>query len=256
MQNSVAALLVFGLFANASGQELPVASITGQPFSADEVIVENARPNVRNVVPMKTVRVYRDSAGRTRMDVSLPPDHTANPFVSIQDPVAGVHYSLDVQNKVARRLTFPPPRAKPGLDPPSLSGLLFFAGRPFSGRDNQTATESLGARLIEGFSAEGKRTTSTGAAIPGCNQNVAVNESWYSPELRMTVLQTHSNCFGDGSTRLANISRTEPDPFLFGVPTDYTIVEQEWSHSEKPVGPPVPPMPSFEFPRLPPPPVR
>jgi hypothetical protein len=34
---------------------------------------------------------------------------------------------------------------------------------------------------------------------------------------------------GDGSTRLAHINRAEPDPLLFQVPSDYTIVDQEWN---------------------------
>jgi hypothetical protein len=255
MRLAFVALLGPGLIAGAFAQSLPVASITGQPFSADEVIVENASPLVRGVVPIKTVRVFRDSAGRTRMDVSVPADHAGNPFVSIQDPVAGVHYSLDEKNKIAKRLTFPPPRGKPGTDPPTMSGSAFIATPlPFGVRPNPPAVESLATQVIEGFSAEGKRSANTGSAIPGCNQNVSVTESWYSPELRMIVLQTHSNCFGDGSVSLRNINRSEPDPFLFGVPPEYTIVEQEWSHGV--TGPPVPPMPHFEFPRLPAPAVR
>jgi hypothetical protein len=247
------ALAAFGLV-KVWGQSLPVISISGQPFSADEVTIENARPNVHGVVPMKTVRVYRDSAGRTRVDVSIPPDHTATPFVSIQDPVAGVHYSLDAKNKIARRLTFPAPRSLPGPDPPAMSGsaMLFFPGRPIGDRGVPSTSESLGTQLIEGLSAEGKRITSASSPMPGCDRNVAVTESWYSPELRMTLLQKHSNCFGDGTASLENINRAEPDPLLFGVPWDYTIVEQEWSHGVKPADPPAPTVPAFEFPKLPP----
>jgi hypothetical protein len=81
---------------------------------------------------------------------------------------------------------------------------------------------------------------------------VSINDSWYASELQVILLQSHSNCFGNGTTRMENISRNEPDPFLFGVPSDYTIIEQEWSHGVNFVSPHLPPMPPFEFPQLPP----
>src|SRR5882757_273714 len=96
--------------------QAPVVSIAGQPFSADEVMIQNPKPNVLNVLPMKTIRVYRDSAGRTREDVSIPRDPTATPFVSSIDPIAGAAYALDTEKKIARRLLYPQPwtpEAKP-----------------------------------------------------------------------------------------------------------------------------------------------
>jgi hypothetical protein len=137
VRSPFATVLVLGLTTAVYGQ-VPVITVTDKPFSADEVIVENARPNVRGVAPMKTIRVYRDSAGRTRTDVSIPPDHTATPFVSIEDPVAGVHYSLDEKNKIARRLTYPPPRTKPGSMPPTMT--------PFPAQFNQLLAQSRTSR--------------------------------------------------------------------------------------------------------------
>jgi hypothetical protein len=58
---------------------------------------------------------------------------------------------------------------------------------------------------------------------------VAVSESWYSPELRMILLQKRSDCIGDGTTRLEHLNRAEPNALLFQVPSDYTIVDQGWS---------------------------
>ena len=254
MRFPFATLLVLGLTTGVYGQ-VPVITVAGKPFSADEVIVENPRPNVQGVIPIRTIRVYRDSAGRSRVDVSIPPDHTATPFVSIEDPVAGVHYLLDEKNKIARRLTYPPPRAKPGSMPPASNTFPVpfnvLPGIPGL-RDVHSTSESLGTQIIGGLEADGKRVTSTGPPSPRC-ENVSISDSWYSLELRSILLQSHSNCSGNGTTRLENISRDEPDPYLFGVPSDYTIVEQEWSHGVNTVGPPLPPMPPFEFPQLPPP---
>ncbi len=231
--SSVAWLLVvtFSVLALASGGfcQVPLVSVAGQPFSADEVIIQNPKPNVHNMLPMKTIRLYRDSAGRTREDVSIPRDPIATPFVNITDPVAGVHYSLDTEKKIARRLLYPQPWTPP-VNPPeggvmqSSKGICNF----------QTTSESLGTQIIEGMVAEGKRITSVLLTPkPGCDENKAVNESWYSPELKMILLEQTSNSLWDGTTRLEHINREEPDSRLFQAPSDYTIVEQHWNEPVK-----------------------
>src|SRR5580698_4439381 len=106
MRLLLATLLMLAWPPGGFGQFLPIVSITGQPFSADEVIVEAPNANVRNVLPMKKIHIYRDSAGRTREDVSIPQDPAAAQFVNIEDPVAGVHYFLDTPNRIARRLVY------------------------------------------------------------------------------------------------------------------------------------------------------
>lgn len=225
-------LPTLALITQGFGQSLPVISIVGQPLSAEEVIVENPKPNVRNVLPMKTIRVYRDSAGRTREDVSIPRDPTATQVVNIEDPIGGVHYFLDTQNKIARRLVYPLPAtpgpALPTMSAPGASGKPLMSFARFC--DGSTKSESLGTQIIEGLAADGQRITSVpSASMPGCDENVAVVESWYSPELRMILLQKRSNGMGDGTTRLEHINVAEPDPLLFQVPSDYTMVDQEWS---------------------------
>ena len=67
-------LVTFSVLALASGGfcQVPLVSVAGQPFSADEVIIQNFKPSVHSVSPpMKTIRIYRDSAGRTREDVFI-----------------------------------------------------------------------------------------------------------------------------------------------------------------------------------------
>ena len=224
-------LVTFSFLALASlafGQ-IPVVSIAGQPFSADEVIVENPKPNVHNVLPMKTIRIYRDSAARTREDVSIPPDPTATPFVSIMDPIAGAHYSLDTEKKIARRLLYPQPWT-PETKPPEGRLMQFSKGIC----KFQATSEALGIQIVEGVTADGKRTTSVSLdSKPGCDENKAVSESWYSSELGMILLQRNFNLLVDGTTRLEHINRQEPDPRLFQLPPDYTIVELHWNEAVK-----------------------
>jgi hypothetical protein len=177
------------------------------------------------------MRIYRDSAGRTREDASIPRDPTATPFVNILDPIAGVHYSLDTEKKIARRLLYPQPWT-PAANPPESGAISFGFGKGIC--NSQTTSESLGTQIIEGMVAYGKRITSVPLGTKsGCGANKAVNESWYSPELRIILLEKTSNSLVDGATRLEHITRDEPDARLFQVPSDYTIVELHWNEPVK-----------------------
>src|SRR5271154_500561 len=82
-----------------------VRAIPGEPFSAEE---ESDRSQVladgTHVSQTTQVHLYRDSQGRTRNEtVPAQPRETHSPvfFVHIYDPVAKVHYSLDMQRQVA-----------------------------------------------------------------------------------------------------------------------------------------------------------
>ena len=90
------------------------------------------------------------------------------------------------------------------------------------------ATEKLGTRTIEGITAEGTRNTVTlPAGIQGGGQPVVtVSETWFSPELKVTVLFKESDPrFGERTTKLANVNRGEPAEALFKLPADYKIAE-------------------------------
>jgi hypothetical protein len=230
MRFTLVALLGFALSLGIFGQTVPLVSLASQPFSADEVIERNPAPNVRNVLPMQTTRVYRDSAGRTRTDVPVPTSPAYSQVVSIYDPVLGVQYSLDAKNQVARRFFIPgPPSGQ--LSTPHLPGATLVSGFycKFGPPCLVTASESLGTQVIDGIVTEGQRVTTTSAASSRQDAWTAVIESWRSPELQVILLEKESNTLWDSTTRLENINRAEPDPLLFRIPLDYTIVDQEAS---------------------------
>ncbi|HKX33531.1 MAG TPA: hypothetical protein VJ302_37985, partial [Blastocatellia bacterium] len=79
-------------------------------------------------------------------------------------------------------------------------------------------TESLGRQMIEGFEAEGTRTTiSIPAGRIGNDQPLEiVHERWYSPELQATLLSRHNDPrWGETVYKLLNINRHTPDRSLF-----------------------------------------
>lgn len=86
-----------GLMTRSSGQDVPVVSTIGHPFSADEVTERVPSPQARNVLPLQKRHVYRDSAGRTRIDVPVPSTSADVTLVNINDPVAGARYFLDIK---------------------------------------------------------------------------------------------------------------------------------------------------------------
>jgi hypothetical protein len=200
--------------------------------------------------------------------------------IMIFDPVSGNHYSLDPRTHTALRDVRVPQKGPIGrkeiIRPKGIDGPKSIVGpkgidgpkgttgpsgisgpkeppRPSIPKTNEhdkqitkedserRKKESLGTRVIEGVSAEGRRSTVT---IPaGEIGNVApiqiIDEIWYSTELDVPVMTSHHDPrSGDTVYRLTKINRSEPARSLFEVPSDYQIVEKRAS---KPAIVPVPP---------------
>lgn len=86
--------------------------------------------------------------------------------------------------------------------------------------------EALGKQMIEGIECEGTKMVQI--IPPGQIGNERaieiVLETWYSPELQLTVLGKQNDPrFGETVFRLAGIVRVEPDEYLFKVPGEYSI---------------------------------
>jgi len=95
-----------------------------------------------------------------------------------------------------------------------------------SGGAKNVKTEQLGKMYIEGVQAEGTRTTTTIPAGDIGNERPIniVDERWYSPDLQMTVMTKHSDPrAGETNFSLKNINLSSPPPYLFEVPSDYTV---------------------------------
>jgi hypothetical protein len=92
--------------------------------------------------------------------------------------------------------------------------------------EGETSTRALGSRDINGVRAEGKLTTRTIAAGKVGNRApiVITQESWFSPELQITVHSRHNDPrFGESIYSVNNLKRVEPTADLFKVPADYTV---------------------------------
>jgi len=209
-------------------------TVTGAPYSAQEVTEETQTLANGNVITRKLqANVYRDSSGRIRTERTVPAGHPApgqtaaqtgtKTVVMIHDPVAGTSSELDTSAKTARQMTLPNFH---GARPE------FQGARP--GRGNGTAndpnvvTTDLGMQTINGVQATGTRITRTIPAgeIGNAQAIQVVTETWQSPDLKIPVMVKRSDPrSGTTVTQLINITRVEPDPSLFQVPSDYTVTK-------------------------------
>ena len=92
------------------------------------------------------------------------------------------------------------------------------------------ATTQLGTKDYEGVKAEGKSTVWTIPAGEIGNRNPinVTSESWYSPDLQLTVYSRYNDPrTGETIYRLAGIRRGEPAAELFRVPADFEVKKRE-----------------------------
>jgi len=213
--------------------------VTGAPYSAEittEIVQQLADGN--RIERRSTSSVARDGEGRVRREqqvMAIGPILPAGraQIVTIDDPVAKVHYSLDADRKVAIQLPMPIAAKFDGPGPGSAAVVArtgkdqLVAGLRVGGRDaTEERTETLGTREMEGVMAEGTRATITipAGAIGNQSPIEIVSERWYSPELQTVIFSRRADPrFGETTYRLTNIVRAEPAAELFQVPADYKL---------------------------------
>ena len=209
--------------------------VTGAPFSASaSTETTQTLQDGTTIHRTTTSNLYRDSQGRSRNEVTLSvfgPLQAAGKthmMTVIADPVAGTHYVLDAERKVAHQMSF---QCHGGKGPDSPQAAQAFQQKMEARLQQEEASgavknESLGTQTVNGVSAEGTRTTHTIAAgqIGNDKPIQIVFERWYSPDLQIVVKSTRTDPrFGTTTYTLTNIQRSEPAATLFAVPSDYTV---------------------------------
>ena len=235
--------------------------IKGAPFTAT-ITNESVQTlaDGTHITQSSSGATARDSQGRTRQDAPLPSignlSATDAPhIVIIQDPVAGTSYTLNLTDKTAWKNPMPPMPAsgtasgvnvsgtavstntvfiRAGGDaaqmpdmPPPLASQIFIQKR-LAEDAGEVTTEDLGTQMIEGVQVTGTRSTQTipVGKIGNDRPIVITTEVWTSPDLKTTVLSKRSDPrMGDQTFKLTNIQRSEPDPSLFTVPSDFKTTE-------------------------------
>jgi hypothetical protein len=207
--------------------------VTGAPFSATSTSTTNQTLQDGKTTINRTVQgaIYRDSQGRSRREVTftgvgpLAATGGTHKMVAIFDPVAGVHYMLNPDKKVAYKMT-PPAGAGGNSDKAQAFEQKMQARQAQEEASGALKVDSLGTQNINGVNATGTRTTRTIAAgeIGNSAPIQIVSERWYSPDLQTVVQSTRTDPrFGTTTFSLTNIQTTPPAATLFTLPADYTV---------------------------------
>jgi len=213
--------------------------VTGAPYAADAVTETTQTLSDGNHITRKTTnKTYRDSQGRTRREQSfqaIGPWSTngdTSVMVQINDPVAGVNYSLNSGAKEATKIEMMPPPTHAQMEADARKYNMAKAKAAgahmstFTTKVSPAKEESLGPQMINGVQADGTRNTITIPAGQIGNDLPIdiVDERWYSTELQTLVKSVHSDPrMGSTTYQLTNINRAEPSPSLFEVPADYKV---------------------------------
>jgi hypothetical protein len=209
-------------------------TVTGAPYSGQEVEESTQTLANGNVITHKSqANVYRDSSGRVRMERTVPAGHAApgqtaaqtgtKTIVSIHDPVAKVAAEMDTSAKTAHQMTLP----NHG-EHAQFQGSRAGRGTNAPTSDPNVVTTDLGMQTINGVQATGTRVTRTIPAgqIGNAQAIQVVTETWRSPDLQIPVMTKRTDpMHGTTTTQLTNITRSEPDPSLFQIPSDYALTQ-------------------------------
>jgi hypothetical protein len=215
-------------------------TVTGAPYIADAITdVTQVLSDGNRIANRTSARIARDGQGRVRREqkavaVGVLVAEAQTPIVTVNDPVAGVFFTLDLARKVAIRTT-PPDRSLKvigngrGIGVRVPAGVPPHAPPPPPSPPGDVRTESLGTAALEGVHTEGTRTTLTipAGAIGNHGPIEVITERWYSPELQVVVSSKRSDPrMGETIYRLTNIVRGEPSPELFEIPPDFRLEER------------------------------
>jgi hypothetical protein len=233
-------------------QKIAAAPVQNAPYTAtitNESVQTLADGN--RIVQSSTGTTARDSMGRTRQDLPMPPIGNMSPadaphLVVLQDPVAQASYTLNLRDKTAMKgPSFSAMGFAGAMATVAIGGAMIRSDagpvtaaqapplpvaiqRRAIGEESEAQTEDLGAKTLEGVAVTGTRTTRTIPAgqIGNDKPLSIVTEVWTSPDLKTVVYSKRSDPrMGDQTFQLTNIVRAEPDPALFAVPADFKVVE-------------------------------
>jgi hypothetical protein len=224
--------------------------VTGSPYTAQVATqFTQTLADGTHIQRSSTESVARDGQGRTRTEQTMSAlgplsasGGRSRTAVFIHDPVASMSYVLDPAAKTVRQMQLaargPRPEGRSATDASGHTrqsrGSEFASA---SGHGAAAKTEDLGTQVIQGINAQGKRVTRTIAAGQAGNDRALdiVTETWFSPDLQVVVMsKTSDPRFGDSVYQLTNITRAEPDPALFTVPSSYTVEQGRPARGPRP----------------------
>jgi hypothetical protein len=209
---------------------IDVLPLPGLPFSANDKIVWT-RPieGGGSITTYLDAKAIRDSQGRLYRErhrfgpANVDPESTLIEF-SIDDPVSHTHTLCNRASHLCH-ITGYQPRLSFGEQPVG----SFDQGRRYLTR------ESIGTQSIQELSVVGTlEKVSIAPGTVGNDQLITLSrEFWYSPDLKTNLAVTRKDPrVGTQAITLIILSRSDPDPSVFTVPTGYRV--QDDRHIARP----------------------
>jgi hypothetical protein len=200
---------------------IQVLPVTGKPFSGRDSIEWTRTLEDGSVVTTHlTAIVARDSQGRIRRErttfVPADSNEQSKPMeMIILDPLEHTRTTCSIASRQCTVTDY--------------STALKFTPVPAGPLDNgkrHLTRESLGTDTVDDLNVVGTRETLTiNAGVIGNNQPVVTTrEFWYSSDLEINLSVTRKDPReGTQVIQLIDLSRDEPDPSLFQIPSDFAI---------------------------------
>jgi len=200
-----------------------VRLVTGAPYSAlGTSQTVTTLPDGNRVVRQNTIRLWRDSSGRTRSEFALssiggPTPLEVNATVTvIDDPSTRERHMLQPDGRVVT-VPIAPCRVLASNEPDLTVGPPRPAGLPLK----VSPPVKLGERQLDGETVAGSRVEATiPAGAAGNERPIKMSaEQWYGKDLQVVVEATYRDPrTGETRYKLREIRRNEPDASLFEVP--------------------------------------
>jgi hypothetical protein len=188
----------------------------GKNADGNEVGVTTRAAPAGNV--MYTQKAFAGAAGAERIGVATGPGPRVTGAAPVGPPVMVMSQTI---------AALPPANAgfimQYAAPPPGAMG----AGCQPNAKPLPSPT-SMGERIIEGLKVTGTRMEFTiDAGAVGNEQPIIVSsEQWFSSDLGVVVASNvRDPMMGDTTYKLEQVSRAEPDPTLFTIPSDYTTTD-------------------------------
>ncbi len=191
-----------------------VTPVPGLPFTAT-VIIESkvALEDGTTQTRLSQALIARDTNGRIRNERhALVPEGSQGmpPLLSVHvfDPTTRISTVMNPFTHIAQQRVIPLP--------------VNHAAGP------NAVAEDLGTTTLNGMPTHGTRIIHTiRGRSSGTGKPVTItDEFWYSDELHMNLLETHTDVRGGTQTvSILSIQREEPSPTLFEIPAGYKVVD-------------------------------
>jgi hypothetical protein len=223
----------------ASSPELRWAGppvVKDAPYFADIISTyDRTTPSGERLHREMRSKIYRDTQGRTRREVEQITPSTGQKRVSvlIMDPISNTVISLDPQTTTAHvrdGSIITPPKQTVRSGPESLTAppVASSGAAERAASTEEAKVEELGTQVIEGLTVKGTKITTPLAPAAGGNKQprLLITSTWVSEELHIDVLTEIDDVPENHRTiRLVNIVRTEPESWLFEIPSGYAVVD-------------------------------